>query len=901
LRRRLLLAIVLIFLVSVGPLRLGPVAVGPVQAPAQEPELVIKKLAVFPFAVLSKTPREYLGQKVTQEFESRLKAEGFALVPQEELAKEIQALKEPVNDNLAKEIGRRLGADTVITGQLVLVGEALALEAHVIDLSGRLAPAILKSQGTGIPSLSDQARKLAGEAALRTLGKERIRRIAVRGNKRIEADAIVGVMQTREGDTVSPLRLREDLKAIYKLGYFTDVKLDISETPEGRVLTVIVKEKPAIHKVTFRGNFNFKEKALLDAMEIKHLGVASEPIIKEAIEKGLKAYREKGYYGAKIAYTLEPFVPGEVNLVFNVEEGGPVTIKEIRFEGNSAFTAKELKKVIGTKEKGLPLISRLTGAGKLVQEKLEQDAEKIGAFYFNHGYIKAKVGEPKVDVQGGWAYVTFPITEGPQFKVGKVGIQGDLIEDKEALLKKIKINKENIYSREVIQKDVTTLSDLYADQGYANADVTPLLKENEKNRTVDITFDIAKGKKVFFERIEIAGNVRTRDKVIRRELRVYEQELFNATKLKEGMKNLKRLEYFEDVNLSTSPGTTPDRINLKVTVKEKPTGSFGVGIGYSTQDHLVGMIEVSQNNLFGRGQRLQVQAMIGSIASRYRISFTEPYLFDRPLGLGIDAYNWMRIFDEYTQHSTGGSLRLSHPLRWKYTRLFGSYRWDYVKLNDLSWSALYTPSIVEASRIHNTSAMTIGIARDSRDSLFTPTHGMNSSFTLEWAGLGGQVAFLRYIIDQAFYRPLKWGTVGVFHVRGGYLQALGYGQQPSYELFYLGGIDTIRGFRYATISPRDPITHDRVGGNKFFQVNTELRFPMPKLKHYGIVGLVFFDCGNVYGSSARLITPNVRTSLGGGIRWFSPMGPLRIEWGYNLDKKSYEQQSAWEFTIGGSF
>jgi outer membrane protein insertion porin family len=868
---------------------------------AQEPELAFKKVAVFPFTVLSKAPREYLGDKVRQEFENRLKADGLVVIPSEDLNKELATLKEPFSDNLAKDIGRRLGADTVIMGQAVIVGEAVALEAHVLDLSGHLAPATLKVQGTGISSLTSLARQLAGDAALRTVGQDRLRKIAVKGNKRVESDAIVGVMQTREGDTVSATRLRDDLKAIYKLGYFTDVKFDISETPDGRILTIIVKEKAAIHRTEVRGNFNVKEKNLLDAMEIKNLTVASETIIKEAIEKALKVYREKGFYGAKITYTLEPFTPGEVNLVFNVEEGGPVTIKEIRFSGNSSFSAKELKKVIETKEKGLPLISKLTHAGKLVPDMLEQDAEKIGAFYFNHGYIKAKVGEPKIDVQGSYAYITFPITEGPQFSVGKVDIKGDLLEDKDKLLAKLNILKEKTYSREVIQKDITTLSDLYADQGFANVDVTPLLKEDENKRSVDITFDINKGKKVYFERIEVTGNAKTRDKVIRRELRVFEQELFNATKLKEGMKNLKRLEYFEDVNLSTSPGTTPDRLNLKVTVKEKPTGSFGVGVGYSTQDHLVGMIEVSQNNLFGRGQRLSVQAMIGTIASRYRISFTEPYFFDRPLGLGIDAYNWSRVFDEYTQHSTGGSLRLSHPLRWQYTRLFGSYRWDYVKLNDLSFSALNTPSIVEASRIHNTSAMTVGISRDSRDSLFTPTKGSNQSFTVEWAGLGGQVAFLRYMLDQAYYYPLKWNTVGVFHIRGGYIQGLSYGQQPSYELFYLGGIDTIRGFKYANISPRDPNTHDRIGGNKFFQINTEYRFPMPKLKQYGLIGEVFFDCGNVYGSNAKAITPNVRTSVGGGIRWFSPMGPLRVEWGYNLNKKSYEQQSAWEFTIGGTF
>ena len=869
---------------------------------AQEPELALKKVAVFPFTVLSKSPREYLGAKVREEFESRLKAEGFALVPDQDVDKDVAALKEPLDDNRAKEIGRSQGADTVITGQVVLVGEALALEARIIDVSGKQAPVVLKQQGTGVAALTGLARQMAGEAGLRCVGTERLRKIAVKGNRRIDSDAVVGVMQTREGETINASRLREDLKAIYKLGYFTDVKFDISDTPEGKVLTVIVKEKPAIHNTIIRGNTKVKEKALLDAMGIKSLAVASEPIIKEAIEKALKVYREKGYYGVQIKYTLEPFTPEEVNLVFDVSEGGSVSIKEIKFDGNSAFTAKELKKVIETKEKSvIPFISRFTHAGKLVPDMLEQDAEKIGAFYFNHGYIKAKVGEPKIDVQGGDAYVTFPITEGPQFKVGKVDVKGDMLQPKEDLLKKLAILKEGIYSREVVQKDITTLTDLYADQGYANADVTPLLKEHEKEQAVDITFDISQGKKVYFERIEITGNTKTRDKVVRRELRVYEQELFNATKLKEGMKNLKRLEYFEDVNLSTSPGTTPDRLNLKVTVKEKPTGSFGVGVGYSTQDHLVGMIEVSQNNLFGRGQRLSVQAMLGTIASRYRVSFSDPYFMDKPLGLGIDGYNWSRVFDEYTQHSTGGSIRLTHPLRWQYVRAFWSYRWDYVKLDDLSFSALNTPTIVDASRIHNTSAMTFGISHDTRDSLFTPTKGMNQSFTVEWAGVGGQVAFLRYMLDQAYYYPLKWGTVGVFHVRGGYLQALSYGQQPAYELFYLGGIDTIRGFQYANISPRDPVTHDRIGGNKFFQINTEYRFPVPKLKQYGIIGEVFFDCGNVYGSNAKAITPNVRTSMGGGIRWFSPMGPLRIEWGYNLNKKTYEQQSAWEFTIGGTF
>ncbi|MGQ9687923.1 MAG: outer membrane protein assembly factor BamA [Desulfobaccales bacterium] len=874
-------------------------AAGP--ALAQEPELAFKKVAVFPFSVLSKTPRPELGEKVRQDFADILKGEGFVLVSQEDLNKELKALKEIPDETEAKEIGRKLGADVVITGQVVMVGEAVSVEARVSDLTGRQPPLVQKLQGTGEPALTGLSRQLARETGLRILGKERIRRIEVKGNRRIEADAIMGAMQTREGDIISPGRLREDLKAIYKMGYFTDVRFDVSDTPEGRILAVIVVEKPAIRDITIRGNRQVKEKVLREVMDIKTMAVASEPTIMEAMEKGLKVYRDKGYYETRMRYELVPISPQEVNLVFIVEEGGPVTIKEIKFEGVKAVSPSRLKKVMETKEKGLPLVSRFTRAGKLIQDALERDAEKIGAYYFNHGYIKAKVGEPRIDIRQGNAYITIPVEEGPQYKVGAVDLQGDLLEDKESLKQKLSIRKEEIYSREVIQKDISTLSDLYADQGYADVDVTPLLKENEQNLTVDITFDINKGKKVYFERIEISGNIKTRDKVIRRELRVYEQDLFSATKIKESMKNLKRLEYFEDVNLSTSPGSTPDRLNLKINIKERPTGSFGLGVGYSTQDKLVGMIEVSQNNLFGRGQRLQVQGIIGSITSRYRISFWEPYFFDRPLGLGLDAYNWSRIFDEYTHTSWGGGIRLSHPLRWKYTHVFMAYRYENVRLTDLSYSAWLTPSIVEAREIRNTSALTFGVRRDSRDSLFMPTQGSDHSVSIEWAGVGGDVAFLRYLVDAAYYIPLKWKHVGVLHGRAGYIQGLDYGKQPTYELFYLGGIDSIRGFKYAEITPRDPVTRDRIGGNRFFQVNTEYRFPMPLLNKYGILGLVFFDCGNVYSSNKNALVPNVRTSAGGGIRWFSPMGPLRIEWGYNLNKKDYERQSAWEFSIGGTF
>lgn len=862
---------------------------------AQEPEMILKKVAVLPFPVLAKVPMEALGGKVRQEFRERLQAEGFSLVPDEEVNREVAKLKEAVTESLAREIGHKLGADVVIWGKLVVVADLLSLEARLLDLTGKVPPATLKAEGAGLPSLAGISRQLAQEASLKILGKEKITRIEVKGNRRIDKDAILGVMQTREGDILSPARLREDLKAIFKMGFFTDVRFEVRDVPEGRILAVIVQEKPAIRQIIIQGNRKIKEKKILEAMDLKPFSVASETAILENINKILKLYTDKGFYQAKVDYTLQPVTANEVNLLLKIDEGGKAYVKEIRFEGNRAFKDKQLRAVMETKEKSL--VSFITGSGKLNKDILERDVEKVAAFYFNHGYVRAKVGEPRIEIRKGNIYITIPVEEGPQYTVGQVDLQGELLEDKDKLMKRLEIAKEKVYSREVVQKDLTTLSDLYADQGYANADITPLIKEDDVKRTVDITFDIRKGPKVYFERIEITGNVKTRDKVIRRELRVFEQELFSATKLKESMRNLRRLEYFEDVNFSTTPGSAPDRMNLKISVKERPTGTFGVGAGYSTQDRLVGMIEISQTNLFGRGQQLKAQGIIGAISSRFRLSFTEPYLFDRPLAFGIDAFNWEREFDEYTRKSRGGSIRLSHPLRWKYTRLYGAYRFEHVSLSDLRPTT--SQVIQEAATIKNTSAVSLSLRRDSRDALFMPTRGSDNSIAVELAGLGGDVAFARYILESGWYFPFWWGTVWVAHGRLGYVDRLSWGKLPAYEKFYLGGIDSIRGFNFADISPRDPRTKERIGGDSFAQLNLEYRWPLPYLKKFGLMGTVFFDAGNVYGSHA--VMPVLRTSAGFGIRWFSPMGPLRVEWGRNLSPKPWERSSVWEFTVGGTF
>jgi outer membrane protein insertion porin family len=856
-------------------------------------EITVKRVAVFPFTILSKESPANLTEKIQKIIIEHLEKEGFGIVSAEDLHKEIASVPS-LNAAAAADIGKKLGADATITGSLIKVGPTVVLEAQLTDLIGKVAPVSFKQEGTGLAEVEQLAAKIAKDAGYKILGQERIGKIEVKGNRRVEKETILATIQTRSGELTSPVKLRDDLKALYNLGSFADVKIDVTDTPKGRIVTFIVSEKPSISTILVQGNRKIKTKKILEALDIKPYSVASEAPIKEAINKVKALYREKGFYEVEITYQLEPITPSEVNLVLTVDEKGKLYVHEIKFEGNKAFSNKELRKVMELKEKNL--LSFFTGSGIIKQDILERDAEKISAYYFNHGYIKARVGEPKIDVVAGSIYLTFPIEEGPQYRIGKIDFRGDLLEPAEVLRSKLGITKETNYSREVIQKDLTTLGDLYADQGYANADVTPMLKENDEDRTVDLTLDIQKGEKVYIERIDIAGNIKTRDKVIRRELRVYEQELFSATKIKKSTQNLRRLEFFEDVNFSTSPGSAPDKMNVKITVKERPTGQFGVGAGYSTQDRIVGMVEVSQSNLFGRGQQLRVQGVLGQLSRRYRISFTEPYLFDRPLSLGIDAYNWERDFNEYTRKSLGGSLRLGHPLRWEYTSIMWMYRYENTNLTNLQ--AYSSPVLLSAANVKNTSATSLSIRRDSRDAIFTPTKGSDNSLALELAGLGGDAAFTRFVVDSGWYFPLFWETVGVLHGRLGYIMRNSWGALPVYEKFYLGGIDTIRGYKYAEISPRDPLTGDRIGGDKFQFFNTEFRFPL--YKKAGLQGVVFVDCGDVYGSGQTYFS-SMRTSVGTGIRWYSPLGPLRIEWGYNLNPKPWDRSSAFDFSIGGNF
>jgi outer membrane protein insertion porin family len=500
--------------------------------------------------------------------------------------------------------------------------------------------------------------------------------------------------------------------------------------------------------------------------------------------------------------------------------------------------------------------------------------------------------------------VTFRIEEGPRYKVGNVMVSGELVRASEELVEKLRTAKTDFFSREIVRNDVLMLTDLYSDEGYAYAEISPRVVPNRDTLTVDIDFTAAKGPLVYFEKIIIAGNTKTRDKVIRRELEVYEQELYNGVKLKKGVRNLFRLDYFEDVKVDTTRGASEDSMVLKVEVVEKPTGAFTFGGGYSSVEDAFTMFSISQRNFRGRGQVLQARAQLGGVTNKFSLIFTEPWLFDIPLSATLEAYNWEVDYDYYDKDSIGAGLRLSYPF-WENVRLYWGYRIDLSEVTDISPDA--SNSIWQMEGENLTSSTEVAIRYDSRNRLFNATEGSMHGISLEYAGLGGDVGFIKTEAETSWYFPLTKSFTGFLRAKGGMIENASGKLLPDYEKFYLGGINSLRGFRWEDLAPREPSRHPDypgelvgVGGDKYVQFNAELIFPIDE--ESGVVGVVFFDTGEVFGSDENVDFGRLRESIGGGIRWYSPVGPIRVEYGHILDpKEGFGEGGRWEFTMGAAF
>lgn len=780
----------------------------------------------------------------------------------------------------------------------------------------------------------------------------RITAIAIKGNKKIETDAVSARLATKIGDSYSADKLRQDVEALFKAGYFYDVKVDRKVTGSDVELTYIVVEKPSLTEIHYTGNHEIEESDVKDAAALKPFEILNMNKIREATEKIQKLYEDKGYFLAKVVPRVEPIVEGEsVKLTFEIQENEKVKVKRITFLGNRNILDGKLKGAMQTQEGGY--FSFVSGSGAYKQDAFDHDIQLIQYIYFNEGYVQVKVDRPQVyvtpDKKG--IYITIKVDEGERFKVGTVDFSGDLLFDRDELFNSVDIKGSGWYVHETLLKDLRNLQAKYGDLGYAYANIIPRTRIREKDREVDITFEIDKGNKVYFGRINLVGNSRTRDKVVRRELTIREGELYNETRKRESIDNVKRLGYFDEVNFnSKTPTDNADVMDIDIVVKERNTGTIQVGAGYSTYSQFIFNGQVNQINLFGRGQKLGISVDLSSNQSLFNFNFTEPNFYDTDWSVGFDAYQSRRQLLEYTETKTGGAVRVGHPLA-PYLRGYIRYKLDTTQIDLDRVYGDDTLFPTDRNRPGNpnglTSSGTFTLEYDKRNDRFAPTKGVYSSASIEYAGLGGDKKYTKGYATGRVYEKIFWEFVFRNNLTYGMIQPGSNSNgdpnsaPPYNELFLLGGANSLRGYDWYTVGHRkfsqkrfncyytgnpnsppgapagsvpaaDPgcggitggasreVAEQKAmvpfGGTQELFYQGELEFPL--ISEAGIKGVFFYDIGV---AEDNISAESLRQDVGFGFRWFSPIGPLRFEWGFPLNRQQDDRASTFQFAIGSPF
>jgi outer membrane protein insertion porin family len=741
---------------------------------------------------------------------------------------------------------------------------------------------------------------------------EKLVEIRVEGNRRIEAAAILNVVQMHAGDSLNTEKTDADIRAIFKMGHFQDVQALRETSDKGPVLVYSVQEKAIVRDITLVGNKEITTEKLKEALEFRLNSVFAAKDLAKSVAKIKKMYGDEGYYLADVQAQTKKTATSDVTVTLTITEGEKVLITAIHFDGNKAFSDSKLKGVMETKEKWF--MSWLTGAGTYKEEVLKNDAMILSDFYLNNGYVNIKVGEPvaKLNETKTALDVSVVISEGEQFRIGDIGFKGELLDPADDLKKKLKSVPGEIFNRSILRTDIGTLTDVYGDKGYAFATINPLTRMDAEKKTIDMTFDVEKGDLVSIERISIAGNSKTRDKVLRRELRITESELYSATGMRRSKQNLMNLGFFEEANISTAKGSTSNKLNITVDVKEKPTGTFSIGGGYSSLDGFIGQGSIQQANFLGLGLKANLSASIGGKSNTYALGLTDPYFMDTKWTLGGDVYRSERIYTDYTRRLVGGDIKGGYPIN----DAIGTFMMYKYEIKDL-----YAPSSAYQT-LHDhdvdtyplgkttTSSIYASITHNNTDYRLDPTTGMINSISAEYAGLGGDNKFARFVTDHSYFHPLYKKLIASTKLTVGSIQEVGK-PVPIDEKFYLGGIYSLRGYSTRTVSPtqiqrvmdiNNYQTNQQIykGGSKEVFGNVEVTFPL--LAEVGLKGVLFFDYGNSFNTTSTIFD-TMLMSYGMGVRWASPIGPLRLEYGIPINPRTDIDRSSGrlEFSIGSMF
>jgi len=733
-----------------------------------------------------------------------------------------------------------------------------------------------------------------------------VTQIDVVGARKVEESTVRFKLKTRVGDAYSPEVVREDIKALYSLGYFEDIVVQADIFEGGLKLSFVLYEKPSIQSIKIVGAKKLTPDKVKGKIDLVEGAIVPPGSLTKNAEKIRLFYEEEGYYQARVEGKEERISPQEVTVTFDIVEGNKFDVGEIRIVGNKYLREKDIKKKLQTSELFLWFFG-----GTLKREELRRDLDRIRVYYLDNGFLDIVVEDPEIEIKEAERKlrVVIRVEEGPQYRIGTLTVKGNSLFPEADIRRLIRTQSGGIFSREMLQGDVVAITDRYAERGYLFADAAPITDIHRAEHLVDVALEITEGRQAFINRIEIVGNVRTREKVVRREVALIEGDVFNSALLQVSRRNLERLGFFENVKLETRRGTAEDKVDVVVDLKEKPTGSFSIGGGFSSVDGVIGAVSLSQSNLFGYGKRGSVSAQVGQNANRFNLVYFDPYFWDSNFTFNMRGYKTDTDYKNnqgFNMETIGGAFTLGHRL---FERVFGSltYLIEDVLIKDLDANA--PPLIVQQATQNGgwslTSALTAAVARDTRDSFTEPTRGSRTQISATYAGgiLGADNNFTKFAVESSRYWPMWWKLV--LNLRGTFWYGDSFDdtpQLPVQERFFLGGATTVRGFKNFTLGPKDPVTGGETGGNKAFFVNTNVFFPL--LEAMRLRGVVFFDIGNNLderNSLEDLFTQDVRYTAGIGIRFMSPIGAISLDWGFNLNQREGERFQVLHFSGGASF
>jgi outer membrane protein insertion porin family len=822
------------------------------------------------------------------------------------------------------------------------------------------ASAAAPAGGDAGPASPEPTTQLPATAAEQAEGLP-IVAIEITGNRRVAREDVLSYLREKAGHLFGVETLTSDVHALWESGFFEDIQVDLNTNDRGVVLRFIVRERPNIREVAYEGNDEIDNDKMGEIVELKPNTILSLPAVRRTVQKIKDAYAEKGYFLADVQYEIQPQRENEVVVKFRIVEHQPVTVRRVTFVGNDHISDQELRDQIQTGNGGF---FSFGSGGPYRQDVFERDVLMLSALYYDKGYLSVQIGTPRVMLTQDRESVDIAIVihEGPRYKIRQLriyerdadGKEVEPIGGRQALQNMIEAHSGDYFNRAQLIKDLQAVRTLYRDAGYANVEAEPETELDPAREEVDIIVPIKRGPEVRVERIEIKGNTKTRDKVIRREMEIQEGQLFSETRVETSKRRITALGYFDRVDVSTQRGSSPDRVDINVEITEKPTGTFQVGAGFSSIESFIATAQIQQANLFGNGQSLSLQAQVSGLRQLVTLRFFEPYFLDSDWNASVEAYDTLYVFPNFARRSAGGALTFGYALVQPWLRLSvtATTEWDSVDTSAVTtvfgastpafgsvFQQLPLANLFNSGRVFS---LRPTLTYDTRDNRLFPSSGMFLQLSTELAShyFGSEFNYWRHRFTGRFYYPLGGalpgqpgsGFVLKLNTEWGLITSPDPQGVPIFQRYFLGGILDVRGFALRTIGPRLPLTSmldpnappipdgADIGGNLEAYENLELEFPI--LDKVGIRGVIFFDAGNAWNLENQFCktTPApqfdkvvqpcfsfpdslgyLRTSTGFGFRWFSPLGPLRFEWGFPLAPLPYEKASDFEFTIGNFF